>query len=516
MWTTMMSKRLAGRKGKVLAKKSKISPPKRPANIVTVASLFKKQQLQQEAREQRGSDGGDPESEEAVAFIKEEQTSPYFIRDKKSQNSSTSTQSQVDDEGDFTRAGKSDCHAIPGMQRRLSRRLSLKKACQERNDREKSGSLRSTPSGRADSQGDDSALCSVQESKTAKFCQKAEDPKARGAETVSAHGIAVKPEVIEGSGPCLLEHGSRHGVGKHRGSSLKKGRLSLKRKKKSEADGSVSLSPHKKSNSLPKPPSEQQISCGRSIFEEENVSTSSSAVSFSQALASEQLESPTASTSHSVSASENLKSATTLTYCLESVLENPASLTVPTPHMQMFVSEASKSSTAPSSYSVLVSEHLTSPAASASHSVYVSEGLKSPIASAPKTQRAFRSGISNSQSASRLETYEENKCASEDHGVGGDNPKRTDSAENESDENSEETVYRVPYYLENFNAIMKSVFEDDYNVKLFDETDLKHLTAYNNLSGEFHEGHSLWFVWMEIVIISSVRLRSQWLTVTDL
>jgi len=216
-------------------------------------------------------------------------------------------------------------------------------------------------------------------------------------------------------------------------------------------------------------------------------------VSFSQALASEQLESPTASTSHSVSASESLKSATALTYCSESVLdlEHPASSTAPTPHMQMSVSETSKSSTAPSSYSVLVSEHLTSPAASASHSSYGSEGLKSPIATAPKTQRAFRSGISNSQSASRLETYEENKCASEDHGVGGDNSKRTDSAENESDENSEETVYRVPYYLENFNAIMKSVFEDDYNVKLFDETDLKHLTAYNNLSGEFHEGHSL-------------------------
>ena len=488
-----MSKRLAGRKGKVLAKKSKISPPERPANIVTVASLFKKQLLQQEAREQRGSDRADPESEEEVAFIKEEQTSPYFIRAKKSQNSSTSTQSQVDDEGDSTRAGKSDCHAIPGMQRRLSRRLSLKKACQERNDREKSGSLRSTTSGRADSQGGDSTLCSVQESKTTKFCQKVEDPKARGAETVSAHGIAVKPEVSEGGGPGLLEHGSRTGVGKHRGSSLKKGRLSLKWKKKSEADGSVSLSSHKKSNSLPKPSSEQQISCGRSIFEEENVSTSSSAVSFSQALASEQLESPTASTSHSVSASESLKSATALTYCSESVLdlEHPASSTAPTPHMQMSVSETSKSSTAPSSYSVLVSEHLTSPAASASHSSYGSEGLKSPIASAPKTQRAFRSGISNSQSASRLETYEENKCASEDHGVGGDNSKRTDSAENESDENSEETVYRVPYYLENFNAIMKSVFEDDYNVKLFDETDLKHLTAYNNLSGEFHEGHSL-------------------------
>ena len=480
-----MSKRLAGRKGKVLAKKSKISPPERPANIVTVASLFKKQLLQQEARDQRGSDSADPESEEEVAFIKEEQTSPYFIRAKKSQNSSTSTQSQVDDEGDSTRAGKSDCHAVPGMQRRLSHRLSLKKACQ---DREKSGSLRSMTSGRADSQGGDSALCSVQDSKTAKFCQKVEDPKARGAETVSAHGIAVQLEVSEGSGPGLLEHGSRPSVGKHRGSSLKKGRLSLKRKKKTEADGS--LSPHKKSKSLPKPASEQQISCGRSIFEEENVSTSSS-VSFSQALASEQLESPTASTSHSVSASENLKSATALIYCSESVLEHPASLTAPTPQMQMSVSEASKSSTAPSSHSVLVSEHVMSPAASASHSVYASECLKSPIASAPKAQRTFRSGISNSQSASRLETYEENKCASEDHGVGGDNPKRTDGAENESDENSEETVYRVPYYLENFNAIMKSVFEDDYNVKLFDETDLKHLTAYNSLSGEFHEGHSL-------------------------
>jgi hypothetical protein len=47
----------------------------------------------------------------------------------------------------------------------------------------------------------------------------------------------------------------------------------------------------------------------------------------------------------------------------------------------------------------------------------------------------------------------------------------------------EETVYRVPYYLENFNTVLKSVFGDEYHAHLFDESDLKSLEAYNSLTG---------------------------------
>ncbi|KAK7469871.1 hypothetical protein BaRGS_00036091 [Batillaria attramentaria] len=65
---------------------------------------------------------------------------------------------------------------------------------------------------------------------------------------------------------------------------------------------------------------------------------------------------------------------------------------------------------------------------------------------------------------------------------------RDDLAENvEGDVESTEAVseqYLVPYYLENFREVLKSVMEDDFYSHLFNETDLKYVAAFNSLTEE--------------------------------
>ena len=46
-----------------------------------------------------------------------------------------------------------------------------------------------------------------------------------------------------------------------------------------------------------------------------------------------------------------------------------------------------------------------------------------------------------------------------------------------------EPVYRVPYYLENFRTILDTVLSDTENTRLFNETDMKYITAFNSLEG---------------------------------
>ncbi|XP_053398104.1 fanconi-associated nuclease 1-like [Mercenaria mercenaria] len=50
---------------------------------------------------------------------------------------------------------------------------------------------------------------------------------------------------------------------------------------------------------------------------------------------------------------------------------------------------------------------------------------------------------------------------------------------------SEKTEYRVPYYLENFKTIMESVLDDEENARLFDDIDMKYITTFNELEGNF-------------------------------
>ena len=46
-----------------------------------------------------------------------------------------------------------------------------------------------------------------------------------------------------------------------------------------------------------------------------------------------------------------------------------------------------------------------------------------------------------------------------------------------------EMGYRIPYYLENFHTILKSVLGDDYYARLFNEEDCKTMTGFQELSG---------------------------------
>ena len=48
---------------------------------------------------------------------------------------------------------------------------------------------------------------------------------------------------------------------------------------------------------------------------------------------------------------------------------------------------------------------------------------------------------------------------------------------------AEETKYRIPYYLENFQTILSSVLENEDNEYLFDEKDLETISLFSSLSG---------------------------------
>ena len=51
-------------------------------------------------------------------------------------------------------------------------------------------------------------------------------------------------------------------------------------------------------------------------------------------------------------------------------------------------------------------------------------------------------------------------------------------------ETGTEQLYKVPYYLENFRTILQTVLEDIENARLFDDTDMKHISAFNSLDGK--------------------------------
>lgn len=60
----------------------------------------------------------------------------------------------------------------------------------------------------------------------------------------------------------------------------------------------------------------------------------------------------------------------------------------------------------------------------------------------------------------------------------------SERAEAEGDAEQEEMHYLLPYYLENFRQVVKTVMEDEYYVHLFNEMDLKYVAAFNNLTEE--------------------------------
>ena len=58
---------------------------------------------------------------------------------------------------------------------------------------------------------------------------------------------------------------------------------------------------------------------------------------------------------------------------------------------------------------------------------------------------------------------------------------KDDAGEGDKEEDDQ---YKVPYYVENFKLIVKSILEDDYYKELFIEQDLETVTTFNQLSGE--------------------------------
>ena len=48
----------------------------------------------------------------------------------------------------------------------------------------------------------------------------------------------------------------------------------------------------------------------------------------------------------------------------------------------------------------------------------------------------------------------------------------------------EETVYRVPYYLENFHTIIDSVLNDSEYCRLFNDSDIEYIKLFQNMSGK--------------------------------
>ena len=62
----------------------------------------------------------------------------------------------------------------------------------------------------------------------------------------------------------------------------------------------------------------------------------------------------------------------------------------------------------------------------------------------------------------------------------------TDAHNGEVESDREESEqYKVPYYVENFKLIVKSILEDSYYEDLFSEQDLETVAIFNNLSGKY-------------------------------
>ena len=74
--------------------------------------------------------------------------------------------------------------------------------------------------------------------------------------------------------------------------------------------------------------------------------------------------------------------------------------------------------------------------------------------------------------------------------VQGENNAGADDLKNDIVEKDEEAtedaepVFKVPYYLENFRTILDTVLSDKENSRLFSETDMKYITAFNGLEGK--------------------------------
>ena len=73
---------------------------------------------------------------------------------------------------------------------------------------------------------------------------------------------------------------------------------------------------------------------------------------------------------------------------------------------------------------------------------------------------------------------------SEDIDDNEDGDSKPDNQEKDDDTTEAEPLFRVPYYLENFRTILDTVLSDKENSRLFNETDMKYVSAFNTLKGK--------------------------------
>lgn len=65
-----------------------------------------------------------------------------------------------------------------------------------------------------------------------------------------------------------------------------------------------------------------------------------------------------------------------------------------------------------------------------------------------------------------------------------DDESKVDLLEKVEDNKSGTELYKVPYYLENFRTILDTVLGDKENFRLFNDNDMKYITAFNSLDGK--------------------------------
>ncbi|KAL8595789.1 hypothetical protein ACOMHN_012208 [Nucella lapillus] len=438
----------AGRHQK--GRKPSASSPQKP--VATVEALFRKQLQQRQVQTASNTHHADDDSDdEPVLFVKEEQTSVCFSADT---SEDKPEQKSVNEGGDSGWSGGENrvCggkgrstgrHSVQRNtaepQRRLSRRLSLKKASEDRKrreeveSRENTGVAGSNLKVEGSSQGGGSETCTLLGSKSAHSRSEPANcvSEAEICDTDCDRNVGVTSSV-----PPHHRTGTKNKDQKTTVSdsvtsySSNKSKLSLKRKHTSEDSPSANHGP-KLAKIKSRSEKHGNGSVGSSAAESEKEGRSSPGQVFSIFKQSSQHE-----TSFAQKGSESPPTSTDSTSAADECTESPATSSA--------ASENAEKSVRPKKF-----------------------GRGKDSGRAKNTDG--RDGVS--------------EPISSEAGAGQTQTKAADNVDDDDAEDTkEETLYRVPYYLENFNTIKKSVFADDYNVQLFNEADLCHVEQFNNLS----------------------------------
>ncbi|XP_070177738.1 fanconi-associated nuclease 1-like isoform X3 [Littorina saxatilis] len=448
------TKKGSGTKGSGTKRKT----PTPTTQAITVSALFKRQIEQQDSRDKASPGSKERESDDDVVFVKEEKESPYFSPKKSQDVSAVSADCR---EGTLV-ITESEQRGDRCVERRISRRLSLKKT--RSGNESNSEALCVTSCLSVTARGDTSSLGVGGKMQVLEQNKKGHASSSQTSEVTSANRLTEESGEQSESRSLQGEAGTSVSTGIHdvdkkaspcdkiQTISSSKCKLSLKRKKKSEDDDTCGSSPPKKS----------PLNTG-----DGQLSTCSAAVSNT---ASQRTPTSTWNTrSQNIRSSAGLQASTTLGS------DNRESLST-TNDGDPIATSTARAKTAAVSLGKLSSatSNLRTKKSSSSTRVL------------PKTPATWKRDESkDTPTADKEHTADketEGLSAVETEGLSAVETEGLSAVDGKEEEKSEETTYRVPYYLENFNTIVKSVFEDDYNLKLFDDTDFKHLASFNNLS----------------------------------